>query len=614
MKKAPVSPAAPLARPQSVAGWEWPGWAVLAGLAVFFLALSWRKWPDALIDFGRELYLPWRLAEGAVLYRDVDDFYGPLSQYLNAGLFKVLGPGLMVLVTANLVIFAVILTVIYRLFRAAWGPLAAFASSAVFISVFAFSQSVGIGNYNYATPYAHEATHGLLVCLLLVAVLRDWVEQATVRRSFVAGLLFGLSAVLKPEIVLAAGLVSGVAFVAQRWSRRPLGFAAVGAWAAGAVLPTAVFAGYFATKVSWGQAWPFACRAWLNAATSTRFTGDPVQRGFLGFDQPAAHALEHAGATALAVLMFGVIGWAAWRVERSKQDGTRWLVLVGMGVGLGLIAWFRLPWGSAGRCLLGLVVIYGAASVVTLFRQTRTAPVSAQTVLRLLLAVLAAALLSRMLLNGRMQQFGFYQAALAALLVPAVLIGELPQRLGAGRWGRAIAVVGTAALILPGVFYYAGQSRAWLKMKTLAIGEGRDRFMTFPAQLDPTGDFVGQASAWLRGLPGGSRTLLVLPEGQMINYLSRQPSPVAPFFFFSAATSGGREGEIVRDLERTPPDWIVLVSRDLREYGVQRYGESPEQGGQILDWVGDRYEVAATFGGDPLDFRQRGLMILKRRR
>ena len=99
----------------------------------------------------------------------------------------------------------------------------------------------------------------------------------------------------------------------------------------------------------------------------------------------------------------------------------------------------------------------------------------------------------------------------------------------------------------------------------------------------------------------------------MINYLARRPSPVAPFFFFSAATSGGREAAIVRDLEQRPPDWIVLVSRDLREYGVQRYGESPEQGGQILDWAGDRYEVAATFGGDPLDFRQRGLMILRRR-
>src|SRR5262245_36351681 len=81
------------------------GLAVLGILALFFLVTSWRKWPDPLIDFGRELYLPWRLANGAVLYRDVDDFYGPLSQYLNAVLFRCFGTGLMVLVTANLVVF-----------------------------------------------------------------------------------------------------------------------------------------------------------------------------------------------------------------------------------------------------------------------------------------------------------------------------------------------------------------------------------------------------------------------------------------------------------------------------------------------------------------------------
>jgi hypothetical protein len=40
----------------------------------------------------------------------------------------------------------------------------------------------------------------------------------------------------------------------------------------------------------------------------------------------------------------------------------------------------------------------------------------------------------------------------------------------------------------------------------------------------------------------------------------------------------------------------------------------PEQGGQILGWAGDRYEVAAAFGGDPLDYRQRGLLILKHKR
>src|SRR5690349_6281888 len=73
------------------------GLLALAGLTGYFLWTSWFKWPDPLIDFGRELYLPWRIIHGAVLYRDVDDYYGPLSQYWNAGLFAVFGPGVRVL-------------------------------------------------------------------------------------------------------------------------------------------------------------------------------------------------------------------------------------------------------------------------------------------------------------------------------------------------------------------------------------------------------------------------------------------------------------------------------------------------------------------------------------
>lgn len=98
----------------------------------------------------------------------------------------------------------------------------------------------------------------------------------------------------------------------------------------------------------------------------------------------------------------------------------------------------------------------------------------------------------------------------------------------------------------------------------------------------------------------------------MINYLARLPSTVAPFFFFSAATQGGREQAIVGDLERQPPDWVVLVSRDLREYGVARYGESREQGGQILAWVAANYSPVASIGDDPLDYHKRGAVIFRR--
>src|ERR1700690_525900 len=54
----------------------------LAALTAYYLAISWRRWPDTLIDFGNDLYRAWRIAQGAVLYRDVDSFYGPLSQHI----------------------------------------------------------------------------------------------------------------------------------------------------------------------------------------------------------------------------------------------------------------------------------------------------------------------------------------------------------------------------------------------------------------------------------------------------------------------------------------------------------------------------------------------------
>jgi hypothetical protein len=154
---------------------------------VYFIVLSWRKWCHPIVDSGRELYTPWRLSEGAVLYRDVDDVYGPLSQYFNAALFKLFGPGMMVLAVANLVIFAGILGLAYLLFRRAWGAVGALGASVVFVTVFAFCPLLDINIFNYALPYSHEATHGMLVTLGLIWAVGRWVEVPGLGWGGVAG-------------------------------------------------------------------------------------------------------------------------------------------------------------------------------------------------------------------------------------------------------------------------------------------------------------------------------------------------------------------------------------------------------------------------------------------
>ena len=583
---------------------EWLGMLGLSGLSVLFLATSWRKWPDSVADFGRELYLPWRLANGAVLYRDAGDIYGPLSKYFNAALFKCFGPGLMVLVKANLVIFVVIVLAIYSLCRRAWGVGAALASTAVFIAVFGFSQFTLVGNYNYATPYTHETTHGFLICLLLVIALVRWVEESTPLRSFLAGSLFGLTAVLKPEIMLAAGLVTSTAAAIQWWLQKPLRMRAIVGWIIGAILPTIGFFVFFSTWLPWEKAFRASCTAWLNVTTTTHFTHDVIQNTFLGIDRPETHVWEHAVATVLACLLIAVIAGAAWLAERSMRRSLR-LLLFGTLAGILLwLACFEIAWNEVGRCLLGLLLIYSITSGISLVRRPVIGNTYQAQIIRLLLAVLATALMARMVLNGRIYHYGYYQAALAALIVPAVLIGELPQRLGTGCFGRTIIVVSSLALLVPGVVIVARDSQRVLHLKTLSIGEGADRFYTFPPEIEPTGEIMRLLAESLRKTPH-TQTLLVLPEGIMINYLARLPSPAPP--------SDGREETFIKELQKHPPDWVVIISRDLRGSGVWRYGELPDYGQLILPWVNAHDQPAATVGGDPLDPQQHGGVILKRK-
>src|SRR3954464_614934 len=105
---------------------------ILIGLGIVLLTLTamlaftWRTWPEPVIDFGRELYVPWQLSEGKVLYRDIVSYFnGPLSPYLHAAIFKVFGVSLQTLVGFNLLVIALIATLIYALLDRAAGRLAA---------------------------------------------------------------------------------------------------------------------------------------------------------------------------------------------------------------------------------------------------------------------------------------------------------------------------------------------------------------------------------------------------------------------------------------------------------------------------------------------------------
>ena len=64
---------------------------LVATTAVALALRTRRMWGDPVVDFGREVYVAWRVSEGADLYRDVAHFNGPLASYANAAWFDVMG-------------------------------------------------------------------------------------------------------------------------------------------------------------------------------------------------------------------------------------------------------------------------------------------------------------------------------------------------------------------------------------------------------------------------------------------------------------------------------------------------------------------------------------------
>ncbi|HZV35415.1 MAG TPA: hypothetical protein VFB72_12655 [Verrucomicrobiae bacterium] len=621
---APAAEPAEQARAKSrgVADWKVEAFSLclLAAMVAYFLVISWRKWPDPLVDSGPQLYATWQVSEGGHLYHDFLWTYGPFSICLNAVLFKIFEPGLMVLATANLVFYAAILSLAYLAFRKAWGRLAAFASLAVFISVFSFSHLLGVGNYNFVTPYAPEASHGMLLILATAFIVTGWHRKNSLVLSFLLGLCGGISAVMKPEFMLACGLL-GIAALGLRWRRRiRWNMAEFAAIAAGLVLPTLLFTLWFARVESFKQGFIDASQAWWLVLVTHIQNGNAQQLSFLGLDHPWANIMREIACTGWALLVLGAI-WSIGRLASFHWTQRARVFAFGVALVLALLPfitgewvfvrdWFlsiNSGWINVGRCLPGLMVvilILALARLVREFRQTKQ--FSESSIMALMLVLLAAAMLARMLLFARVFHLGFFQAALAGMVVAAVMVSELPRWTGESLAGRRAAAICALFILALGCGTIVAKSNAIRAEQTEPVGRGRDRFYSTKHTIDGTGALVNWVSERLRSAPAKAE-VLVLPEGgTMINYLSRHKSP-------SNVVLRESEEKFVGELRRNPPEYVVLISRDLKEFGVTRYGAPGNPGFALVPWVSQNYQSEAWVGGDPLDPNARvGAVVMHR--
>lgn len=562
------------------------GPAVVLGLVtVVMLEFTWRTWPDAVVDFGRELYVPWQLAAGRVLYADIAAFNGPFSPYLNAAWFRLSGVSLSSLFVLNFAILVGTLTLLYSLLRRfaeRWTTVVALLGFPV---LFAFGDFRSIGNYNWMSPYSHEVTHGIALSLLSLWCVDRYAE--TGRRWFLAlsGLAMGIVFLTKIEVFVAGALATlllvGLTLVSENRQRALASFTL---WLAACAVPVLLSVLGLSTAMSPSEALAGSLGSW-NHVGSAELMAPGFFAAVAGTDDISGNVFRMFAAALVWVVCLAPAGLLAFAPLRS-----RWRLIAALAIGASSAAllvfgvardgwfydWLRpLP--------LALLALFGVLGT----RWLRCGDDQARRRLALhgAMTCFGGLLLLKVVLNVQVGHYGFGLAMPGTLVIAVLLLDAVVWGGGERNEGGREFAIGALGIWVGLLVAHLGFTSAVVGAKTVQVGRGSDAYFA-----DVRGDFLNATLRRIeRRLPEAS-TLTCFVDCEIVNYLARLPNPARYGNFNPYSIEMFRESTMVESLEQSPPDVVVIVHDNKEIYGAPFFGR--HYGRDLYRWVVDHYELA----------------------
>jgi len=568
-------------------------------------------WCEPVVDFGQALYIPWRLVEGDVLYTDIAYFYGPLSPYLNSVWFRLLGVSLRTLIVCNAVITAVLLILLYRLMLQIGDRLSAAAACVIFLVVFAFGNLSSDANYNYICPYSHEMTHGIV--LAVASILFVWLYHRRGSGIYAAGagLALGLIFLTKAEMFVAAMPAVCAALVAAVFFR-PLSNTArlrlLGIFAVSVLAPVITAFCLLSLVMPPGRALG-ATMGGFSWLTRGDVVSMPFFRFIMGLDEPLLNIKKMFFWGLLYAAVFVPSGLLALMMRR-RGFYRPVLAVVFFLVTAVLLTYesFHRPalWLDIARPLPLLMVVLVLWFFVGLLNRQQDKPARNRAVLRFCMAVFSLLLLAKIVLFSRIYHYGFVFAMPATLMTVVMLTCWVPEWINR-RGGYGGAFKAAALGILAAAVLFLTFSRALnLSNKTCTVSAGADAFLT-----DQRGKAINTLLEKIDELVKPNETMAVLPEGVMINYLTRRVNPTPYTSFMPVELLMFGEQNMLTALNGNPPDWVILVHRDYSMGGLRFFGR--DFGESLSDWIVNHYEVQERIGEMPFTSGHFGVLMASRR-
>ena len=548
--------------------------------AVFLVLsiISWNRWIEPYVDSGRELMVPWRVARGERLYRDVAFYHGPLGPFLAAGVDLLAGRSLPARTLLAAAVALLHVEGLRRLARRLASAGRAALAAALVVALAGFLRPGG-----WLFPFSLDVSIAVAALTWALALGSGTASDAGDRG---AGICLALALLARPELGAAgvAALVLGARGAPRRWL--PL-----------AVWPCcAAAAGYSA--VSWGiPVSTLVSSGWL-AILRPPPAFQHVYRVYAGLDQPGLRLAELALAAVGLLGIGALLALAATAAGRARTGSSAPAAATAVVVlALAALAAIRLRppeelapalalWPPLVRVVPPLVLaLAGARALRALSRRPAGPPPEVPDAVLLLAALFGLRLL---LAAGYAGPYNAYFLPLPAL-VATVAAFRLAQRASASL-GPSLPSLVAAALAVFLFFRLAALTDLYRRpnWSPVATQAGTVRL------LEPIASTTALALADLarRARPGG--TLVGFPEGGFFNYVLEQRSPLREEQFFPDRLDAEAQRRAARLLEERPPDAVLMLNVHAVGEGARAFGKDYLT--ELAAVVERRFRVAAAFG------------------
>ena len=550
---------------------------ILIVLGAWLLRLSWQKWTNITLDYGRELYTPWRITCGQVLYKDIASLFGPFPPYWNALLFKIFGASIMTLALFNILLVIAITVLIYKIFSYTTDKGAAFFASAAFLSILAFKQSntnsMDQGNFAYICPYSYSVTYALFFSLWAIAMFARHVRSGKDTWWLTIGALIGMTALCRFEIFIFLAIAIASGFILKgimgHWPLKRF-LKAGGLALGGFFVPVGIAYSYFFTQLPLSQV---ASRILGFNDHWIEFFHNNYYRFLTGFGDPWHNfivMLVTAACYCLVAIAFKCLCMGIDRIEKKSQ---RWpgafFVILGLVGMVQAVSWVLSDHYHGIFYGLPMVVIFMVGYLSLLLARHKQDEEKLRRILPFfVMAVWGLLMLSKVFLNVQIDFEGFVYAMPGIMLFIVFFISIVPEHFErVHAKGHFVQTLASVLLVLVFIVGLKPTVQAY-QSRRFSIQSGSDKII---CDLFSTQEIGGIAS-FLKDtdkIMGKDANFVVFPEGVMLNFLSKRVNPLPFITFISAEMISFGEQDMLSSFKGHRPEFVVLNDRFFREYSYQ---------------------------------------------